>query len=99
MEQVNIDAELEVHEAQSGDAETADNLGEQSVCSDFHIPEKFRDKQTNQVNVQALLKSYIELEKRLSKGSEPASDAEDPIAAISEIVPDSYAENLQSVDW
>ena len=41
------------------------------------VPEKFRDPETGAVRVEALLKSYLELERRLS-GPAPAPEAQAP---------------------
>jgi hypothetical protein len=46
-----------------------------------HVPEKFWDPQAGQVRVEALLKSYTDLERRFvarMRGSEPQADAPDP---------------------
>lgn len=42
------------------------------------VPEKFRDPQTGAVRVDALLKSYLELERRLSAPNAPAPDSPAP---------------------
>lgn len=42
------------------------------------VPEKFRDPQTGAVRVDALLKSYQELERRLASGAAPAPAAAAP---------------------
>lgn len=44
------------------------------------VPEKFRDPETGEVRVDALLKSYLELEKRLSK-SLPVPEGDDDAEA------------------
>lgn len=49
------------------------------------VPEKFRDPQTGAVRVDALLKSYLELERRLSA---PAATAEMPVADLPAAAPD-----------
>lgn len=36
------------------------------------VPEKFIDKKTNEIRVDALLKSYLELEKKLAQAADPA---------------------------
>ncbi len=51
-----------IHEEESKDMEAP-----QSAETAIDVPEKFKDPETGEVNVDALVKSYKELEKRLSQ--------------------------------
>lgn len=46
----------------------------QVEASNYKVPEKFRDAKTGDINVEALLKSYLELEKKLSTMIKVPSD-------------------------
>lgn len=49
--------------------ENTKNQNEQSTVDTSKIPEKFKDAKTGEIKVDALLKSYLELEKKLSNRS------------------------------